>query len=77
MVASKLAKYNLDLVAVQEVRWDKGGSEPAGDYTFLCGNGNPDCNLRTGFFMNMGIVSGSKRIEFISDSVSYVTPKGC
>jgi hypothetical protein len=30
-VASELAKPNLDLVAVQEVRWDKGGSEPAYD----------------------------------------------
>jgi hypothetical protein len=27
--ASKLAKYNLDLVAVQDVRWVKGGSQPA------------------------------------------------
>jgi len=26
--------YRLDLVAVQEVRWDKGGSEPANNYTF-------------------------------------------
>jgi len=24
-VASELAKYNLHLLAVQEVRWDKGG----------------------------------------------------
>jgi exonuclease III len=28
-VASELAKYNLDLVAVQEVRWVKGSSHPA------------------------------------------------
>jgi hypothetical protein len=27
VAASKLVKYNLDLVAVQEVRQDKGGSE--------------------------------------------------
>jgi exonuclease III len=30
-VASKLAKYNLDLAAVQEVRWDEGGRQPADD----------------------------------------------
>jgi hypothetical protein len=25
----KLVKYNIDLVEFQEVRWDKGGSQPA------------------------------------------------
>jgi hypothetical protein len=25
----------LDLVGVQEGRWDKGGTEPADDYTFF------------------------------------------
>jgi exonuclease III len=37
-VTTELAKYNLDLVAVQEVRWVKGGSQPADDYTFFYGN---------------------------------------
>jgi hypothetical protein len=33
-VASEFAKCNLDLVAVQEVRWGiQGGSQPADDYT--------------------------------------------
>jgi hypothetical protein len=27
-------KYSLDSVGVQEVRWDRGGTEPAGNYTF-------------------------------------------
>jgi hypothetical protein len=30
-----LARYNLDLVGVQEVRWDKGGMVRAVDYTFF------------------------------------------
>jgi hypothetical protein len=35
MTAEKeISKYKLDLVGVQEVRWDGGGTEPAGDYTF-------------------------------------------
>jgi hypothetical protein len=25
-------------MGVKEVRWDKGGTEPAGDYTFFYGN---------------------------------------
>jgi hypothetical protein len=32
-VASEISKYKLDLVGVQEVRWDRGGTEPAGEYT--------------------------------------------
>jgi hypothetical protein len=33
-VARELAKYDLDLVGVEEVRWDKGGIEPA-NYIFF------------------------------------------
>jgi hypothetical protein len=32
--ARELAKYKLDLVGVEEVRWDKGGTVRAGDYVF-------------------------------------------
>jgi exonuclease III len=51
-VSGELAKYKLDLVGVQEVRWDRGGTEPAGDYTFFYGNGNADRHLETGFFVH-------------------------
>jgi hypothetical protein len=34
-VATELVRYNSELVAVQEVRWDNGGSEPAEDNTFF------------------------------------------
>jgi exonuclease III len=50
-LASKLTKCNLDLVSVQEVRWDKDGSQPADDYTFFYGNGNAKHHSGTGFFM--------------------------
>ena len=33
--ARELARYKLDVVGVQEVRWDKGGTVLAGDYNFL------------------------------------------
>jgi hypothetical protein len=32
-VSSKLYKCKLDLVGVQEVRWEGSGTEPAGEYT--------------------------------------------
>jgi exonuclease III len=37
-----------DLVGVQEVRWDKGSTEQAEDYTFFYGAGNEDHQLGTG-----------------------------
>jgi hypothetical protein len=33
--ARELARYKLDLVGVQEVRWEKGGMVGAGDYNFF------------------------------------------
>jgi hypothetical protein len=39
-VARELGRYKLDLVGVQEVRWDKGGTVRAGDYTFFYGREN-------------------------------------
>jgi hypothetical protein len=34
-VGEQISKYKLDLVGVQEVRWDGGGTEQAGEYTFF------------------------------------------
>jgi hypothetical protein len=31
----ELSRYKLDLVGVQEAIWEGGGTEPAGEYTFL------------------------------------------
>jgi hypothetical protein len=49
-VARELGKNKLDLVGVHEVRWDKGGTERAEDYTFFYGAGNEDNQLGTGFW---------------------------
>jgi hypothetical protein len=50
IISREFAKYKLDLVGVQEVRWGKGDTEQADDYTFFYGNWNADHQLRTGFF---------------------------
>jgi hypothetical protein len=37
-----------DLVGAQEVRWDRGGTEPAGEQLLLYGKGNENHELATG-----------------------------
>jgi hypothetical protein len=49
-VAKELSEYKLDLVGVQEVRWDRDGTEPTGEYTFFYGKRNDNYQLGTGFF---------------------------
>jgi len=39
-LSRELFRYKLDVVRVQEVRWDKRGTVRAGDYNFLYGKGN-------------------------------------
>ena len=36
----ELARYKVDLVGVQEARWDKVGTVRARDYNFFYGKGN-------------------------------------
>jgi len=59
-VARELARYKLDLMGVQEVSWDKGGTVRAGDYNFFYGKGNENHQLGTGFFIHHTTVSAVK-----------------
>jgi hypothetical protein len=49
-VATEFGKYELALVGVKEVRWEKGGTERAEGYTFFYGQGNGGSSVRDGFF---------------------------
>jgi hypothetical protein len=64
-------------VGVQKVRWEKGGTETAGDYTSFYRNGNVGHQLGTGFSLHKRIISAVKRVEFFSDRMSYFTLRGC
>jgi hypothetical protein len=58
--ARAVAGYILDLVGVQEVRWDEGGLLRAVDYNFFYGKGNENHQLGSGFFGHHRFVSVGK-----------------
>jgi hypothetical protein len=62
-VSREVSRYRLDLVGVQEVRWDGSGFVPGREYTFFYGRGNENHALGRGIFVHKRIISAVKRIK--------------
>jgi hypothetical protein len=63
-VLKELSKYTVDLVGVQDVRWEVGSTKIAGEYRFFYGKGNENHELDR-VFVHKRIISAVKRIEFL------------
>jgi len=69
--ARELARYKLDLVGVQEVRWDKWGTVTA-RIIFFYGKGKENHQFGIKFFVQKRKVSAVKGEEFISNSIGKI-----
>jgi hypothetical protein len=74
-VVTKLARYKLDLVGVEEISWDKGRIVNTADYTFSCGKGKLKSSICNRSFVRHK-VSAVNTVEFIGDRMSYTVLRG-
>jgi hypothetical protein len=68
-VSRELSRYRLNLVGVQEVRWDGSGTKLAGEYTFFYIKRSVNHELGTGLFVQKRIMSGVKTVECVSNRI--------
>jgi hypothetical protein len=73
-VSGELSRNRLDLVGVQEVRWEGSGTVPAGEYIFSHEERNDNHELSTGLLVDRGIMSAFKRVSS-SQSLCLLTQR--
>jgi hypothetical protein len=71
----ELEKYKLNL---REYKWLRGKGRDIKQQTtiYFNANGNVNHPQVTGFFVHNRINSAAKRVEFVSDRISFITLKG-
>jgi hypothetical protein len=75
-VSRELARYVIVSSGSAAVRWEAGGTKPAGEYTFIYGKGNENHELGADFFVHKRIISVVKMVEIVSDRMSYILLRG-
>jgi hypothetical protein len=56
-------------------KYQGGGTEPAGEYTFFYVKGNENHELGKGIFVHKRIISAVNRVEFFNDRMSLHNTK--
>lgn len=74
-IVSCLERYNLDITAIQEVRWDGSGSLKSQEMTILYSEGEKH-ERGVGFVIKNSILLNVVRFEPINDRICYVELKG-
>jgi hypothetical protein len=72
--AKEVSKYTLNLVGVQEVRWDRHGTESECEYIFFYGKGKENFESGTVFFFCVRHTCQS--FKFVSDRMLHIRRRG-
>jgi hypothetical protein len=64
------AGRELDLVGKQEVRWSRAGTVRAG-FIFFLWRRKRKPSIVTGYFVHHRIMSAVKKVDFVSDTMSF------
>jgi hypothetical protein len=74
--AIEISKDKLDSVGVQEVKWERGGTKPACEYTFFYEREMRIMKWLQVLFTRNRMIPAVKRVVFVSDRMSYTILRG-